>query len=182
MGIPAWLADNWPNLLGTLFSGSGLWFSGYSTHKETKARRGENILIVTARHAEIWGDFDQHPEYQRVKQLTVDLDREPITIPEEEFSKRVFLHLNANFKAAKLGVLNKPEALSRDVAAFFSYPIPAAVWEKLKDYQDADFVKFVDRCRTGKKSNWRFWLRRVFAESRKPSDNDASTFPVSRHK
>jgi hypothetical protein len=27
---------------------------------------------------------------------------------------------------------------------FFNLPIPGAVWEEMKIYQDADFVRFVD--------------------------------------
>jgi hypothetical protein len=34
--------------------------------------------------------------------------------------------------------------LREDVASFFSLPIPGAVWEEMKIYQDSDFVRFVE--------------------------------------
>jgi hypothetical protein len=36
--------------------------------------------------------------------------------------------------------------LRRDVAQFFSLPIPRAVWEKTKVTQNDDFVAFVESC------------------------------------
>lgn len=40
--------------------------------------------------------------------------------------------------------------MRRDVAWFFSLPIPKAVWEKLKPLQDEEFVAYVEECR-----NWK---------------------------
>ena len=55
----------------------------------------------------------------------------------------LILHLNAAFRALTDGVFMRPEALERDVKSFFSLPIPHAVWEELKTFQDQDFIKFV---------------------------------------
>ena len=44
----------------------------------------------------------------------------------------------------------KPEGLRRDVASFFSLPIPLLVWERLKIAQNDRFVAYVEACR-----NWK---------------------------
>ena len=37
-----------------------------------------------------------------------------------------------------------PEGVERDIQAFFSLPVPKEVWNKFKEFQNADFVKFVE--------------------------------------
>jgi hypothetical protein len=44
----------------------------------------------------------------------------------------------------------KPEDLRRDIAQFFSLPIPREVWEKINVLQNDDFVAFVESCRDWK--------------------------------
>jgi len=41
--------------------------------------------------------------------------------------------------------------LKKDVREFFSLPIPRAVWNEMKSYQDSDFVRFVEEARRDKK-------------------------------
>lgn len=38
----------------------------------------------------------------------------------------------------------KLEGMQKDIKAFFSLPIPKAVWEQVKPFQDEDFVEFVE--------------------------------------
>jgi hypothetical protein len=57
--------------------------------------------------------------------------------------------LNATYQALKSDLAIKPEALSEDIRSFFLLPIPKAVWEKTKMFQNEDFVKFVEMCRRG---------------------------------
>ena len=44
----------------------------------------------------------------------------------------------------------KVEGFRRDIAQFFSLPVPRDVWEKSKVLQNDDFVAFVESCR-----NWK---------------------------
>jgi hypothetical protein len=44
----------------------------------------------------------------------------------------------------------KVEGLRRDIAKFFSKPIPGEVWDKIKALQNDDFVAFVESCRNRK--------------------------------
>jgi hypothetical protein len=40
--------------------------------------------------------------------------------------------------------------LRRDIAQFFSLPIPQAVWERMKVFQNDALVRFIEECR-----NWK---------------------------
>lgn len=63
---------------------------------------------------------------------------------EEMFVNFLILHLAASFRARKLGMNLEEEGLRLDIQEFFSLPIPKAVWEKSKVYQERDFAKFVE--------------------------------------
>ena len=58
----------------------------------------------------------------------------------------MILHLRAAFKARKLGMQFDDDAVSSDIRQFLTRPIPRAVWERSKIFQDSDFVSFVDSC------------------------------------
>jgi hypothetical protein len=42
------------------------------------------------------------------------------------------------------------EGLRGDVAQTLARPVPKAFWEKIKKFQNEDFVAFVESCRTCK--------------------------------
>jgi hypothetical protein len=48
------------------------------------------------------------------------------------------------------GIFTKIQGLQNDVRDFLTLPIPKAVWEKIKPFQDGDFVTFVESCRDWK--------------------------------
>ncbi len=62
----------------------------------------------------------------------------------------VIQHLNTVYYAMNDQLVVKVEGLRRDIAQFFSLPIPREVWEKIKVLQNDDFVAFVESCR-----NWK---------------------------
>jgi len=43
-----------------------------------------------------------------------------------------------------------PEGLKAEVRGFFSCPIPKAIWEKMKIFQNKKFTAFVESCRISK--------------------------------
>ena len=61
----------------------------------------------------------------------------------------VTLHLSNAYYAMKDEMVVKVEGLRKDVGSFFSLPIPGAIWEKTKQFQNRDFVAFVEQCRKG---------------------------------
>jgi hypothetical protein len=60
------------------------------------------------------------------------------------FVTTIVAHLSTVFRAMKHGEFVKLEGVKNDVREFFTLPIPKAVWEKLKPFQDANFAKFVE--------------------------------------
>ena len=77
----------------------------------------------------------------------VDLLKQPATREEIMFVNLVIQHVAAAYHAMRDGLFVRPEGMRRDVAWFFSFPIPLAVWKNLAPLQDEGFVEFVEKCR-----------------------------------
>jgi hypothetical protein len=143
---PRWIADNWVNILNAVGVVGGLFFTATSIRSGAKTQRVANLLTVTSNHRQIWNEFSSRPELARILDASVDLTKQPVTQDEAEFVNSVILHLASVFYAMKDGIVVKLKGLRQDVCAFFSLPIPQAVWEKSKVFQNDDFVKFVESC------------------------------------
>jgi hypothetical protein len=76
----------------------------------------------------------------------VDLNEHPVSEEEWVFVKTLLLHLDTVHRAIKAGMFIKISGLETDIRFFVSLPIPKAVWERIKPFQDDDFVTFVDGC------------------------------------
>jgi hypothetical protein len=74
-----------------------------------------------------------------------DLNSRQVSSDEERFINLIVLHTFAAYRASKAGIYVRPENLSKDVGGFFALPIPFAVWTNLKEFQDRDFVSFIDK-------------------------------------
>lgn len=77
--------------------------------------------------------------------LDIEADAKDITIGEEMFVTTLISHLSTVFRAMKHGEFVTLEGLKKDVREFLALPIPRSVWEKIKPFQDAGFVVFVER-------------------------------------
>ena len=150
MGFFPWIIENAFTLLNAIGIVGGLLFTGYSLHSETKTRRVANLLALTEAHRNIWKEHLKYPQLSRVLEPRVDRSKEPITRKEEIFVNLVIQHLSVVFHTMQDELTIKPEGWRRDVASFFSLPIPLHVWERLKVAQNDRFVAFVEACR-----NWR---------------------------
>ena len=144
-----WLAENWFNLFSSAGIIGGLWFTAVSLHSETKTRRIANLLTITANYREVWKEFFRSPELARVIEPSADVLKKPITPAEKYFVNMIISHTSSMYEALKDELVIKQEGLRRDVGSFLSLPIPQAVWEKTKIFQNADFVAFVEKCRRG---------------------------------
>jgi hypothetical protein len=150
MGIWGWLAENSFNLLSAVGIIGGLWFTATSFRADAKSRQVSNLLALTQNHQRMWQDFYHQPDLARVLDERADLKHQPLKQAEEEFVNLVVQHLNAVYQATKTGMLMKQEGMRREIVEFLSLPIPKAVWEKIKLYQNDDFAAFVESCR-----NWK---------------------------
>ena len=62
------------------------------------------------------------------------------------FVNMVIQHVNSVYYAMSDQLVVKHEGLRRDIAEFLSLPIPKSVWGKIKQFQNDDFVTFVESC------------------------------------
>jgi hypothetical protein len=145
--MAGWLAQNWFDILSTIGIVGSLLFTAHSSRAETKTRRISNLITLTQNHREIWSALFKNPELERVVGTQ---SKEPITVQEEILVNLVIQHLQSVFYAVSDKLVLKPEQLRRDIRDFFSLPIPRAVWEKNKVFQNEEFVAFVESERLDK--------------------------------
>jgi hypothetical protein len=144
-----WISANWFTGLSAIGIIGSLVFTAVSFRSETKTRRVANLLTLTHNHRELWSELFRNPNLARVLDPTADLSEHPIIRDETIYINLVIQHLGSAYQAMKSGLVIKPEGVSRDVRSFFSLPIPKALWEKMKVFQNDDFVEFVERCQSG---------------------------------
>ena len=145
-----WFLENWLTILNAVGIIGGLFFTAYSLRHETKTRRTGNLLTLIQNHRELWAELFRYPALARVLDANVDLIKRPITSDETIFVNMAIQHLNGAYQAMKNGLVIKQDGLRRDVWAFFSLPIPKAIWDKTKVMQNDDFAEFVEQCQ-----NWK---------------------------
>ncbi len=143
------VGTSWLDLLNAVGVVASLLFTAFSIREETKTRRISNLLTLTSNHREVWSLLYREPGLDRVLRPNVDLRKEPVTLHEELLVNFVFRQLDATYRAMQDGLFVRPEGMRRDVAWFFALPIPSAVWEKFRPWQDAEFVAYVEACRRG---------------------------------
>ena len=147
MEVFHWVAEHGFDLVGVLGIIASLLFTAFSFRKDDHSRRISNLIAIKQQHREIWREMFEQPALARVLKNNVDLRSMPVTDEESLFVKLLILHLDTAYRAMKAGIFVKLEGLQEDVAEFFSSPIPKAVWEKMKVFQNEDFVAFVEKCR-----------------------------------
>jgi hypothetical protein len=144
MGIGKWFLQNGFNLLSAGGVIAGLWFTAYSLRSDTKTKRIANLLSITANHREVWKVFLNDQKLIRVCDATADLTKHPITDAERIFVTLVIVHVNSVYYALNDELVIEYEGLRRDIAQFFSLPIPKSVWEENKQFQNTDFIIFFE--------------------------------------
>lgn len=122
----------------------GLFFTGWSLWIDTRVRRIQNLLTLTAHHREIWSEVYKNPKLKRVVDPKTDLKRQSISIQERLFTRSLFLHLSTAYEASKTEMFAMPRNLQRDIRNFLKFPIPMQVWKQTREIQDRDFAEFVE--------------------------------------
>ncbi len=143
-GVAQFIAEHWIDVLQSIGIVAGLFTTAYTLHEEAEARRVANLFTVTKNHREIWSLVIDKPALGRVLDSDVDLIRQPVTELERLFVRFLILHLATSFEARKRRMFFVEEGLPIDIAEFFNLPIPAAIWDKLRRYQQLDFVEYVE--------------------------------------
>jgi|SRR4051812_46511383 hypothetical protein len=145
-----WDLGAWRDLIATIGVIASLLLAAYSSYKEEKARKVSNLIAITQLHSDLWREPERDSRLDRVTQKNVDLEKQPITAAEMQFVKRLVMHLSTVFRVKREGVLTPLNGLEKDVQDFFTLPIPKAVWEQLRAYQDYDLVRFIEQTVKGK--------------------------------
>lgn len=148
MGVGEWLAQNGFDIMGSIGIIGGLWFTAFTLHSDTTTRRTANLIHITAGHREMWKLYFDFPELARVFERNVNIAKQPITQRETAFVNMFIAHIGVSYHLMKHEHVIKAEGLRRDVRQFITLPIPNAVWEKAKNFQNDDFVAFVESCQT----------------------------------
>lgn len=148
--VETWLLEHWFDVAQTAGIIGGLLFTAQTIRKDEKARAISNTIALNEQYNHIWHELYERPELGRILQKDVDLNGHPVSNDETLFLKKLFLYLDVVRRAMQAGIFVKIQGLQKDVQDFFSLPIPNAVWEKIKPFQDGDFVSFVESCR-----NWK---------------------------
>lgn len=144
MDFSQWLDNHGFDLIEAIGIIASLVISAASFRRSHQSRRISNLISLSQAHREIWKEFvASGSQLARIQDSQVDLTKEPLTAAEETFVMAVIQHLAVVFRSTKIDLTVKPEQLERDVLQFFQFPIPRDVWEKSKEYQDSDFVEFV---------------------------------------
>ncbi len=146
MGILHWLSVNWLDLAQTIGIIGGLLFTAHALRRDERARRITNMLAVNEQSTSIWTKLWEQPQLSRVLKTDVNLSKQPVSDEEWAFVKTLLLHLDTVRRAMEVGLFIKIKGLQSDIRFFLSLPIPKAVWEKIKPFQDVDFVTFVESC------------------------------------
>jgi hypothetical protein len=139
-----WITGHWLDLVQSIGIVGGLLFSAYTTRKDERARRISNSIAINEQYRDIWKEMYDRPELSRVLSKDANVEQMPVSRQEELFVTTLILHLSTVYRAIKHGEFVKLEGLQKDVEAFFSLPIPQAVWRKIKPLQDRNFVRFIE--------------------------------------
>lgn len=139
-----WLRENWFTGLQTLAIVSGFMFTCITLRRDGRSRRVGNLFQLNSNHRQLWEQLFTKPQLRRILSSERDVSSEPATNDEELFVGFLILHLNTAHKAIRSGLMDTPEGLAADIRTFFGLPIPRAIWEARRCYQDAEFVVFVE--------------------------------------
>ena len=140
--FPSWFESNWSNVIGAAGIIGSLLFTAASFREDSKNRLITNLLALDERHRALWGEVKQRQELKRILSQNVDMLAQPLT-PEEDVSMwQIIQQFETGWRVEN--ILNRGElkSLARDVAEFFSLPLPQAVWEKEKQFRNPRFVRF----------------------------------------
>ena len=139
------LGQHWLDFLQTAGIVGGLFFTGLSFRDNFQARQVATLIELTSSHRDIWENLFTHAALTRITKREVDLALEPITEHERLIVRLLILHLNAAYQAAKISNVVRLEGIHTDIEQFFAAPIPSTVWTELRDFQNHDFVQFVEK-------------------------------------
>ena len=146
MEVYHWVIEHGFDVLGATGIIGGLIFTAVSFRSEAQTRRIANLLTLTQNHHELWKAFYKDTDIARVLDSTADLKSKPITLGESAYINVTIQHLSSVYRAMQADLTFKPEEIQSDVRGYFQLPLPRAVWEQTKQFQNRDFASFIESC------------------------------------
>jgi hypothetical protein len=122
----------------------GVFFLAYQIRLSVEVQKLANLQMLTTAHREVWTLLLEHDDLHRIFDVKADIAGKPISEKERLAVNFLIQHLNTSYHLDQAKMIRNMGDLQSDVKEFFSFPIPRAVWNELKDYLDKDLVKFVD--------------------------------------
>lgn len=138
------------SLFVTIFT---LFMNIRTMRKNTTARMITNYHEIVKSYRDIWRMTFTHPELTRILKNEVDLVNNPVTQQEKRFVRFILQHMTSAYYFMKKSQMIPIEQIKYDFNNFLNLPIPRQVWETDKIYYNKDFVKFIDKKKTGLKLN-----------------------------
>ena len=145
LSLQTFFLDRWFEIMQTIGILGSLFIATRALRADTKSRRIENYINITSAHRDIWRLIFDRPELNRVRVMNIDLRSEPITPGERQLVLFVILHMATVFEAMRQDQVIPIEALKADIDDFLSFPIPNQIWQQLRDFQNNEFVMFVEK-------------------------------------
>ena len=145
VGLYSWVEGNWFNIVQTAGIVGSLCLAAAAANREAKASEIENLLTISNHHREVWKGVYERRELERIFRADIGIQPNPVTVAEEEFINLVVVHFQTTWFVTKTGGIITFKELAGDARAFFSLPLPRAVWEKTKEFRNPKFVRFVER-------------------------------------
>ena len=142
--MEGWIAGNWFDLLQTVAIVTGLFATVHNIRADRRERMVNTQFTIAAGHREIWSRLADDPKLARVLRNDADISETAITLEEELLVQFLILHLRATFKARRAKMDFADDRVALDARYFFALPIPRAVWERSRAFQDEDFVAFIE--------------------------------------
>lgn len=142
MGIWLWIQNEGFDLLEALGLIGGLFYTGWSIHRGIATHRVSNLLALTQANREIRSLLAQVPN--RLLDAHANIKKNPITDKDRHLVSIIVQHYFSTFYLALHDRFVNPAGLEKDIHWFFSFPVPAAVWGELAEFQRKDFRDFIE--------------------------------------
>lgn len=137
------LEKHWFDLLQSLSIVMGFLFTALALRNDNRSRRVDHLLSINQSYRDVWDKVFSHPELSRIMKADIDLKAEPITELERRLAYKIILHMYVVYEAIR----NKqiaPGEMEKDIYDYLQFPIPRAIWEEMKKYQNKEFVRYIE--------------------------------------
>jgi hypothetical protein len=146
MNLLFWLPLHWIDLIQTSALVAGFLTVRSALMGDARARQIGNSITLSQHHRDLWERLLADPQLARILDSNADTRKQPVTFGEEMFVIFVIIHLSDSYTAIQTGFYERLSGLRKDIQNFFSLPVPQFVWNKVKDLQELEFLKFVENC------------------------------------